>query len=156
MPIDIVKEPRGAAYGQLVDQAVAHCATFSLIWRDGEGFDPQVSESLRPFLVREDRTSEWPGTTLTQGQQATVRYYTLTNFTGAILKRAGRLYAWQHPDRPEDLAFYTEAGRVWMSSIAHEADAWFDSAEVSALESAELMPLLEVEQRDEGLSPGAA
>ena len=156
MPIDIIKEPRGAAYRQLVDRAVARCATFSLTWRDDQACDPQVAESLHPFLAREERTSAWPGTLLAQGQLATVRHYTLTNLSGAILKRASRLYAWQHPSRPEDLAFYIEGGGVWLGSIAHESDAWLDEREVAIADIAETMPLLVVETRDDGSSPSAA
>jgi hypothetical protein len=156
MPIDIIKEPRGAAYGQLVDRAVAQCATFSLTWRDGEACDPQVAESLQLFLAREERTSAWPGTSLAEGQLATVRHYELTNVSGAILKRANSLYAWQHPSGPEDLAFYTEGGRVWLGSIAHESDAWLDERDVAVTDIAQTMPLLEVEMRNDGSSPSAA
>lgn len=55
-----------------------------------------------------------------------MRRYDLNPFSASVLKEMPRLYAWQHPEFPEDLTFYTEAGGVWLGSIAHEAQAWFE------------------------------
>jgi hypothetical protein len=46
----------------------------------------------------------------------------------AVLGEAPGLYAWQAPERPEDLAFYDAEGAVWLGSIAHERAAFFGPA----------------------------
>lgn len=46
----------------------------------------------------------------------------------AVLKAAPGLYAWQAPDRPEDLAFYDAGGEVWLGSVAYERMAFFGPA----------------------------
>jgi hypothetical protein len=125
LPIDITSEPSGAAYQQLIAAAKDQCDTFSLVWRDGESVNPDVAEALAAHLLREERINRWPGTRL-HDHLATVRFYRLSDISAAVLEKAGSLFAWQHPDLPEDLAFYGPDGQCWMGSIAHEADAWFD------------------------------
>ncbi len=98
------------------------------MWRDQLVFEPTAEEiavALKSALIKEDRTDEWPGTKLL-GHMATVRHYQITDRTVAILDRAPGLYAWQAPVLPEDLIFYEGDGSVWLGSIAHEKDAWFE------------------------------
>ena len=134
--LEITDEPAGREYRDLLHLAAEACGSFSLVWRDQLAFEPsaeEVARSLRPFLIREQRTDEWPGTKLL-GHLATVRYYRLTPETLAVLERAARLYAWEAPALPEDLALYTHDNNVWLGSIAHERDAWLQGG--SELEAA--------------------
>ena len=134
--LDITDEPVGREYRDLLQLALEACGSFSLVWRDQLAFEPsaeEVAQSLQPFLIREQRTDEWPGTKLF-GHLATVRYYRLTVETLAVLERAAGLYAWQAPVFPEDLAFYTHDSKLWLGSIAHERDAWLQGG--SELEAA--------------------
>ena len=132
----IRSEPAGRTYAGIVTLASEVCASFSLVWRDQLPFGRSarsIAQELRGDLIREERTDEWPGTKLL-GHQATVRHYRVAQSSMRVLERAGSLYAWLSPDRPEDLAFYLADGSTWLASIAHEREAWFsDSPGVDAL-----------------------
>jgi hypothetical protein len=147
--LDILAEPRGAAYGALLDLAAERCATFSLVWTDqlasSVGADA-VAISLSLFLLRESRASEWPGTQLLDGT-ARVRHYAVSPESLGVLRSAAGLYSWQAPGRPEDLAFYAPDGTLWLGSVAHEADAWFTASAVAADDLRARLPLLELGTR---------
>ncbi|HET9253051.1 MAG TPA: hypothetical protein VFP58_13140 [Candidatus Eisenbacteria bacterium] len=134
--LDLVTEPRGQAYAGMLELASEACASFSLVWRDQLSFHASaqaIAADLAPFLVRQERTAEWPGTQLL-GHLATVRHYRLEPESLRVLKTAEGLYAWHAPELPEDLALYTPDGMAWLTSIAHERDAWFlDAPELETL-----------------------
>ena len=137
---DILSEPSGPVYGALLAFAEQRSSLFSLVWRRQLAFDASadaLAASLRPHLDNERETSEWPGTELL-GHTAIVRRYRFSPESTRVLASAERLYAWLAPDRPEDLAFYTNEGRCWLGSIAHERDAYvdLDPAELELLRAA--------------------
>ena len=143
---DVITEPAGATYRQLVAFAEAFSGSFSLVWRDQLSFDPSAADLkdvLRPFMIRQTRSSEWPGTTLI-GHSAMVRTYRWSPDSAGTLAAADRLFAWHAPARPEDLAFYTPDGRCWLGSIAHESEAFIDldATDLAALRLA--VPALEL------------
>ena len=124
--VTIVEEPKGRTYLALLQFAVEHSALFSLVWRDQLDFAPSaiaVAETLRPNLVSERYTDEWPGTQLFE-HSATVRFYRMSPAAFPILAEAERLYGWAGPERPEDLAFYVSLDNPWLGSISHERDAF--------------------------------
>jgi hypothetical protein len=147
---DIQSEPTGDVYRSLLAFAEDHSACFSLAWRRQLTFDATAAATeveLRPFLIREVETSEWPGTQLL-GHSAVVRTYRVSPGATTVLAGAGGLYAWQSPRRPEDLAFYTADGHCWLGSIAHERDAFvvLDSPALHALRAA--VPGLRLSERN--------
>jgi hypothetical protein len=148
--LDIVHEPRGAVYRQLLAFAVERCARFSLVWRDPSvPYGPQaaaVERALRPFYLQETYADQWPGTRLL-GATARVVTYSLNESSAAGLARADRLYAWRHPHCPEDLATYTCDGLCWLGSIAHERDAFLNAEVVSLEEVRQRVPGLRVQLR---------
>ena len=85
---------------------------------------------LRPFLISELEANEWPGTILLK-DKALLRKFTLDNGSVAILKKyANSLYEWQQPNLLEDLCFYKLIdGEVWMATISHENDGYFEITE---------------------------
>ena len=124
--LTIVEEPRDETYQALLRFAARLGSRFSLVWREQSKFGETALEIiglLKPDLVAEARTDEWPGTRLL-GHMASVRTYKLSENAQSVLQRAHGLYDWQEPLRPEDLGFYTSDGRVWFGSIAHERDAF--------------------------------
>ena len=136
----IRSEPSGATYRALLAFARDSSRTFSLSWRKQLRFDASASgitRELQPFLDRQHETDTWPGTTLV-GHTAIVRFYRVCPDTLRILTAAERLYAWLAPGRPEDLAFYSPAGRWWLASIAHERESFVDvdAADFAALTAA--------------------
>jgi hypothetical protein len=82
---------------------------------------------LQPFLIQESEVAEWPGTTLTGGRTARMLQFGVTkDFTEALLDMTKGLFDWQQPGLPEDLGFLRPDHSVWMASIAHERDAYFE------------------------------
>lgn len=138
--ISIVEEPAAKTYLDLLGFAARTSSIFSLVWRDQLDFNVAAAtllEDLKPDLIAERRTDEWPGTRLL-GHEATLRIFRLTAASFSVLADAGRLYAWEAASRPEDLAFWTAAEEPWLGSIAHEKDAFLyaDRVEIGALRRA--------------------
>lgn len=52
MPIDLLCEPAGSAYSELITVAQSTCDTFALVWRDNEFVEPRVRDELAPHLIR--------------------------------------------------------------------------------------------------------
>lgn len=82
-----------------------------------------MERDLKPFLIRELKTNEWPGTRIT-GPNALVRHYKVSRKSIEVLARAGSFRNWRAPDFPEDLAFYRK-GELAYFSIAHEDEESF-------------------------------
>ena len=132
--INIVFEPAGSVYRDLLTAALDRCDSFSLVWRDQFTFDghaQRLEEELRPWLLSTTRGNRWPGTELL-GHSATIRFYRFDEAVLEILASTQGLYSWLAPSRPEDLALYKDDGSLWLGSVAHERDAWL---EVSPLEA---------------------
>ncbi len=130
--LTIVQEPRDETYRALLRFAARLRSRFSLVWREQAKFDETALEIVGlfgPDLVAESRTDEWPGTRLCR-DFAIVRTYQLSDRALSILLGAHGLYDWLAPARPEDIAFYTSNGRIWLGSIAHERDAFVDPATI--------------------------
>ena len=128
--MNIQTEPIGDVYAALLRLARRECPTFSLTWREDVGQSESarvVADTLAPALIAEDRVREWPGTRML-GAPVPLRRYHFTDDALRTLLEAPGLYAWQAPDRPEDLAFYGADGAVWLGSIAHERAAFFGPA----------------------------
>jgi hypothetical protein len=124
---EIVAEPNGQIYFDLLNFAVARCQSFSLVWRDQFKFEQsahEIKDALQSFQLSSVRTDEWPGTKLI-GHQAIVRHYRASDESVKLLYAAGSLYSWLQPKLPEDLAFYSLGGVGWLASISHEGRAWF-------------------------------
>jgi hypothetical protein len=87
-------------------------------------------DDLRPHLVRQDWTTEWPGTRLL-GDRAWVGRYELTHDCVAVLAGAASgMFQWQHPALPEDLSLLRADGTTWFASTANERAASFELSEV--------------------------
>ena len=123
---DIVGDPKGSTYTELLNFAKSRCESFSLVWRD-QCHEPSaydIKHALKPFLTSNTRTDEWPGTKLI-GHTAILRRYRVADESVKLLEVAGSLYSWLQPKLPEDLCFYAAGDIVWLASISHEGEAWF-------------------------------
>ncbi len=150
--LDIVEEPAGRTYADLLALASEVCASFSLVWPDELEFEPHadgIASALSEFLIREERSDRWPGTELLD-HEATIRHYRISPEAMHVLQRAPGLYAWLAPDRPEDLAFYTNQGAVWLTSVAHERDGWIDDECMSEAAIHARVPGLKIVPRSVG------
>ena len=114
------------SYKELLAKAEREFDSFSLVWRDGLKFNStskQIEQDLRPYLISEVTTDEWPGTKLFKAK-AIVRTYSVNPESVKVLGRVKNVFDWISPGYPEDLAFYKKSNVVF-ASIAHEKDAWF-------------------------------
>jgi hypothetical protein len=122
-------EPREDAYRQLITIGRSVCQSVLLVARPELGFDQRASETLgalEPYLLREEASASWPGTTLLSGE-ALVRLYRFQDeVLGILIGRAAALFEWQQPKLPEDLCLMRDELTPWMVTIAHEADAFVD------------------------------
>ncbi len=142
--IDFTDEPRGPAYNRLIDFAQKQCDKFSIVWRKDLGNkkeENEISRKLAPFIVSDKTMNKWPGTEIFSGS-ANVCTYQLNQETANIIKLAKRLYQWEAPEFPEDLAFYIKSGEVWLGSVAHEHMGWLNTASISSPELENMLSFL--------------
>lgn len=133
---DIVAEPKDQTYIDLLDFAATRCESFSLVWHAQFRFENsayEIKHSLRPFILSNIRTDEWPGTKLI-GHEAIVRRYRVSGESIKLLYTAQSLYSWLQPKLPEDLAFYSSGDVLWLGSISHEHVACFFDPDLKTAE----------------------
>lgn len=114
------------SYQELLDFVEQEADSFSLVWQNF-AFEPSafiLAEKLSPWLMSDYSSSAWPRTQLI-GQKARVKTYQLNQHTVEILKTFNSVFDFIAPYYPEDIAFYKEKNIIF-SSVAHEAQAWFD------------------------------
>jgi hypothetical protein len=129
---DLLREPTPDAFRRLLSILSEESYSFSLVIQPDLGLTASANAllvSLRPHLLRIDRTSSWPGTELLDGV-AEVRHYRVeSEAVEALLRASPLLYRWRQPRLPEDLALYDMNGRVMLGSTAHERDGWIEVPE---------------------------
>lgn len=114
-------------YEHLLNVAKDKFDSFSLVWRDQLDFNQNAisfNKSLEQFLIKEQHTDEWPGTKIF-GSKAKVRTYKVNSDSLGVLSQLNNVFEFLSPHYPEDLAFYSN-GKVKFTSIAHEADVWYE------------------------------
>jgi hypothetical protein len=145
----ITSEPRGAVYRELLQAAVEVGSTFGFVLRSSAeltGRARALQASLAPYLRASDQLSEWPGTRLVDGGYALVNRYTFDGTTCQLLTTVtGRLYEWLHPQLPEDLFIERADGNTWLSSVAHEREAYLHVGPDEAVRVARSVTGLEIE-----------
>jgi len=126
---DLIGNLEGFTYQQLLNWALEECAVFSLVTRKGTESDQEkeINKILKPFLLEEIQTNEWPGTKVFGPAEHSLRFYKLDRNSIKILSDANSVYSWLAPDRAEDLAFYKENKYLWFGSVAHEKMAFFSN-----------------------------
>ena len=135
-----------AQFENFLEVVSEYCTTFSLVWRDSFKFNEnakQIEKDLRPFLIKEEVTSKWPGTEIFKAM-ATVRYYKFNNDSKKILRKNPDFYKWLVPDYPEDLAFYSKKGECWFASVAHENMAFFTNSSLTVSVIKDKIPGIEI------------
>ena len=124
---DLTGNLEGFTYQQLLNWALEECVEFSLVTRKGSETDQEqvINKRLKPFLLEETKTNEWPGTKVFGPPDHTIRFYKLDRNSVKILSESYSVFSWLAPDKPEDLAFYKENKYLWFGSVAHENMAFF-------------------------------
>lgn len=96
---------------------------------------------LAPATLRVETRTEWPGTTLYAGRTAQVTLFRLhPDVVDNLLRYTdGRLFAWL-PPLPEDLCILTAEETPWLTTIAHEKDAFLKGSPESLLRLIDAVP----------------
>jgi len=130
--IDLVAEPRGTLYFQLLHALALQSSTLLMVVRDGLGLNSTgeaLLANLQPYFQEKKRGLSWPGTTLI-GEEATIYRFTLSReVVDVLVAFTDGLFQWQQPMLPEDLAFLRDDGTAILASICHEEDAYLDVTE---------------------------
>jgi hypothetical protein len=144
---DLLKEPTGRQFDDLVRASMSFCGSFLLVVRDGplKPSGRRVLDQLQPYVREKAEKAEWPGTRLTTSV-ATVWTFDLVEQSAAILTATtNRLYAWLQPDLPEDPCFIREDGTPWLTTISHERDAFLSLETIERDLLRELVPELHLD-----------
>ena len=126
--LEITKEPRDHAYGDLFYRALPWCAGISLVVAPlPGGGDPllpggrAVIRDLQPHLLSETDESDWPGTKLEDGRTARVYRYRLhPEVLDVVTAATDHLYGWRLPELPEDIALHRGDGSVFLATVTRE------------------------------------
>ncbi len=169
--IKISSEPRGNLYRSLIDYAGRQCSSFSLVWPVDMEIDDsvyQIHRELIDFIESEKEIkSEWQAMDVEDEVFPIFRKFVINSKSLGIIAEAPRLfacparenkvswridknrepglYSWITPALPEDLTFYTAAGEMWLMSIAHEEEAYFNASIAYPDEIIKNVPGLNVE-----------
>lgn len=126
---EIAAEPRGHTYNDLLYRSFPWCAELWLvvvpISGGGDALLPtgrDVLRELEPYLRSADEAGEWPGTRLEAGATARVHRYALRPpVLDVVAGATDRLYAWRHPELPQDLALVRADGTPFLATVTNEA-----------------------------------
>lgn len=120
--IQVLEEPVGSTYKQLISLAFNICDEFILVKRDQLELTETTEiliEELKPYVKTEKKQEEWPGTRLL-GHHADVYYFDCKpELEELLINKANGLYQWRHPELLEDLCFFKN-NAVWLMTTAHE------------------------------------
>ncbi|WP_270168634.1 hypothetical protein [Paenibacillus sp. SYP-B4298] len=129
--IQILEEPTGVTYKQLISLAFTLCDEFILVKRDQIELNEKGQtfiEELQPHIKEIRKQEEWPGTRLF-GHYADVYYFDCKGeLLEILLTKVDRLYEWMQPGLLEDLCFYKN-GEEWLVTIAHENEGFIKTTE---------------------------
>lgn len=124
----LLGELSGNKYHKLLNYAIADCSYALLVLRDSRELDSgaiRFIKRLSPFLYKEERTTEWPGTILFNHEATVFQYYFMDEFVAILNQSVSSLYEWQQPGFPEDLCLLRKDGSPWFVTISHEKDSYF-------------------------------
>lgn len=135
----LAKNLNGDDYQSLLDYCTEKGMFFQFVIHSACTLLPRGQEllsKLMPFQVEKTVTSEWPGTKLHGGAVTLWRYSLSRQSMEVVTEETDSVYGWAHPELPEDLSLLREDKSVWLATISHEKDAYF---ELSALELQDLL-----------------
>jgi hypothetical protein len=130
MRLDILSEPRGAAYTRLLHLGLEYCDEALVVVRSSLELSEGAAhflERIRPSIISTQLSKQWPGTALLD-EEATLYGFSYNDFSMRLLASVSQgLYEWQQPSLPEDLCLFARfQHRPWLVTIAHESDAYVD------------------------------
>jgi hypothetical protein len=127
----IASEPRGAAFETLLSYCAAVGSYCSLVdqfphSKKGREARERFLETAKPYLLRIDDVSSWPGSGVLKGTAPLWRFTMGSGLNDLLVAQSKGLYDFQAPKLPEDLAVYRADGSVLLGSVAHEHMGWMN------------------------------
>lgn len=121
---DLIENPRGEIYKNLVKVLCHHSDKFYFITRKELEYNQDIITQFAPYCIETYKTKKWAGTE-TKGPAATVYIMESNEATYDLLvQNASSLYDWVAPELPEDLTFIKN-NFTWFTCTSHEEYASF-------------------------------
>jgi len=127
--LELTQEPRGQLLERLLNALSERTASILLVVRDDLGLSgagQDLLTRLRPFLLRSNRSSSWPGTELVDDEATVLCFCSKPEVIRELIAASDSLYGWHQPDLPEDLALCRTDGSALLTSVCHEGDAYLE------------------------------
>lgn len=140
-------EPAGPCYKGLIAESLVHAQTLLLVKRPQMKLDPSAADllaKLKPFIIEETDASAWPGTVLINNAATIYTVHFRPTVAEIMTEAAIALYAWIHPELPEDPCLLRADGTPWLVTIAHENDAYMELNDDELAELASKVPGLDL------------
>ncbi|MBS4220024.1 hypothetical protein KHA96_17060 [Bacillus sp. FJAT-49711] len=116
---DLVENPEGETYRQLIKVLVEHSDKFYFVTRKELKYNQDILAQFKPYILETYKTKKWANT-ITKGPAATVYVMETNRDTCKLLQQsANSLYDWVAPNLPEDLTFLKN-NFAWFSCTSHE------------------------------------
>jgi hypothetical protein len=129
---NIKNEPVGVTYQELLRCSARFCDAFLLVVRNERDLNEdarRLLDNLSDFGISAKSENRWPGTELVNGTALVYRFVLNDSSIGQLSGAVRGLFDWVAPSRPEDLCFLRSNGLAWLTTIAHERDAYLTLAE---------------------------
>lgn len=115
---DLVGNPTGETYDELIKILCNYSDTFYYVTRKELSYDPNILKEFEPYIIETYKTKKWANTE-TRGAAATVHVIEANVNTCKLLQQsANTLYDWIAP-KPEDLTFIKN-NFAWFTCTTHE------------------------------------
>lgn len=127
LELQVRRDLSGRSFEQLLDLAASIGGRGLIVMRHGEEVHPsasQVAQQLQEYGSVNTNASEWPGTILIDDTATVINFAVNTHSLCVVAAASSSLLSWQHPQLPEDLCFLRPSGQAWLTTIAHEGDAF--------------------------------
>jgi hypothetical protein len=143
---DVPVEIRGSLYRAVLEFAVEQSlSSVLLVVRDLRGLAESgraILDQLAPFLVAREASASWPGTELFNHTATVFRYRFDADVASCLVASADGLLEWVEPSHPEDPCILRADGTPWLTTIAHERDAYFTLTRPERMELLRAIPEL--------------
>jgi len=127
-------------YNSFIEYMLSHSEYFSFVYF-GYGTNPkmksgmrEISDALKKYKVYSQKTLNMPGMlTLDTDNTYKLVIYRSDPEAYKVLTREERIFEWDYPRRPMDLAFFRD-GYAWFTAVSHENDAFLITDDNKAVE----------------------
>ena len=124
-----IKEIYGEQYKKFIPFALEKSDYFILVKRIDMPCDDTIDElleKLEPYLINVYKQKSWANTQLRDSSAFVFYYHSYMECGSILLEYADNMFDWQQPRLLEDLSFYKEENKLWVSNTAHEEELYME------------------------------